>query len=90
MKKTPSFWAQNPGNSSAQPYSQAGPSATVRGPGLLNSLAQLCARRPAAPSPQPGLGPAKCRAVRSPAWAARWPVHPAPLDLIRRPSDRFG
>jgi len=25
MKKTPSFWAQNPGNSSAQPYSQAGP-----------------------------------------------------------------
>ena len=25
-----------------------------------------------------------------PAWAARGPVHPAPLDLIRRPSDCFG
>ena len=69
MKKTPSFWAQNSGNSSAQPYSQAGPS--------------FSHAHAAFPCRNVGLGQ-QSAAARSPAWAESLPAQSEPSDADRR------
>ena len=75
MKKTPSFWAQNPGNSSAQPYSQAGPK-------LARRLGPARCARAGRTQAATWAWADKVALPRAPAWAASRPVHLAPLDLI--------